>query len=115
MCTPPSVSIPPGHHATLRVRRALVRMARNETRKAIEHDDRSARAWLETVAEGVDDDEISEHGATLPGAGARGISSRLLHSAPALRSHVRVEPVEHPGLARARQPLRPGQAVEELA
>src|SRR5215207_9924585 len=33
MCTPP-VSTPPGHHETLRVSRALVRMARNDTRKA---------------------------------------------------------------------------------
>ena len=27
-CTPPSVSTPPGHHETLRVSRALVRIAR---------------------------------------------------------------------------------------
>ena len=33
MCTPP-LCTPPGHQETLRVSRALVRIARNETRKA---------------------------------------------------------------------------------
>ena len=33
MCTPP-LCTPPGHHDTLRVNRALVRIAKNETKNA---------------------------------------------------------------------------------
>ena len=60
MWTPPSVSRPPGHQETLRVSRALVRIARKESRNATSTTNADAGPGLHPVREGIDADDLRE-------------------------------------------------------
>ena len=57
MCTPP-VSIPPGHHETLRVMPRARADGEERDEEGDEHDEGRARAGMEAVAERVDVDDL---------------------------------------------------------